>query len=221
MSTYSSYSLEISEDEIRIAIVLDIPDDDQDTPPTILLNVRYTDDYPDRPPHLEILAPANAPPHPRFSVSADRDALLAQLAITAEENAGMAMVFSLVNTLKEAAEDLVQKRRAETTRVLEEQAREAEQEENRKFQGQLVTPAAFIKWREGFLAEMAEHKAHAEEERLAELKKAKIKETFKLTGRQLWERGLAGRGEEDVDEEVDGGGDEGTAEGIAKLQVSE
>jgi hypothetical protein len=208
---------EISDTELRISILLDVPGE-KGPQPTVLLNVRYPDDYPDRPPHLDILAAPNAPLHPRFSVAADRDALLEQLATTAEENVGEQMVYTLVMTLKEAAEALIEERRAETERVREEVAREAEREENRKFQGQLVTPEAFLKWRAGFLAEMAEKKAREEEERAAEMKKAKIKDPTKLTGRQLWERGLAGRGDEDEDDGEDAG--EAPVEGIAKLQVA-
>ena len=61
------------------------------------------------------------------------------------------------------------------------------------------------------LKEMEEQKQRDEDDRLAELKKAKIKEPTRLTGRQLWERGLAGKVEEEDDDVP--------IEGVEKLKV--
>lgn len=124
----------------------------------------------------------------------------------------MAMVFTLYSSLKEAAEQLVQDRKDAAQRALEEERLAAEREENKKFHGTPVTPETFMKWREGFLREMEEKRVREEEERLAEMKKARIKEPVRLTGRQLWERGLAGKGEEEDEEE-------GLADGVEQLKV--
>lgn len=129
----------------------------------------------------------------------------------------MAMIFTLYSTLKEAAEQLIQDRRDAEAKIVEEVARAAEREENKKFHGTAVTPETFLKWREGFLREMEEQRVRDEEDRLAELKKAKIKEPVKLTGRQLWERGLVGKVEEDEDVDVDE--EEGLADGVEQLKV--
>ncbi|KAL6878551.1 ubiquitin-conjugating enzyme/RWD-like protein [Trichoderma novae-zelandiae] len=211
---------DISETEFRIKVTLDIPgeeptDGDSPEPPHFLLSVRYPEDYPDAAPHLDILSSPTSPPHPHFSVGDDRDKLLADLADTITENLGMAMVFTLYSTLKEAAEQLVQDRKDADERVREEEKLAAEREENKKFHGTPVTPETFMKWREGFLREMEEKRAREEEERLAELKKAKIKEPVKLTGRQLWEKGLAGKGD---DEEEDEEG-QGLVDGVEQLKV--
>ena len=120
-----------------------------------------------------------------------------------EENLGIAVVFTLVSTLKENAEQLIQDRKDAANNVREEAMLEAERQENKKFHGTPVTPETFLKWREDFLKEMEEQRVKEEEERQAELKKARIKEPAKLSGRQLWERGLAGKGGEG-DEEEDG-----------------
>lgn len=112
----------------------------------------------------------------------------------------MAMVFTLVTTLKEAAEQLVLDRREVVAKVREEALLAAEREENKKFHGTPVTPETFWKWREGFLKEMEEKRLNEEEEKLAELKKAKVKEPVRLTGRQLWERGLVGKVDEDEED---------------------
>lgn len=211
-------SSDISETEFRIKVSLDVLDDgetpEDQEPPSFLLAVRYPDDYPDAAPHLDIIAPPNAAPHPHFNVGDDRDTLLADLGDTIQENLGMAMVFTLYSTLKEAAEQLIQDRKDADARAKEEVLLAAEREENKKFHGTPVTPETFLKWREGFLREMEEQRAREEEERLAELKKARVKEPVKLTGRQLWEKGLVGKVDED-EEDMEGG----LADGVEQLKV--
>ncbi|TPX17461.1 uncharacterized protein E0L32_003104 [Thyridium curvatum] len=195
---------DVSETQYRISITLDIPDDEANEPPTMLLDVQYPEDYPDKEPHLDLLPPQNAAStHPLFSVSDDRAELLDGLRETVQENLGMAMVFTLVSALKEAAEQLIISRKQDEAKRHEEVLLAAEREENKKFHGTMVTPETFVKWREGFLKEMEEERARQEEERLAELKKARIKEPVRLTGRQLWERGLVGKGEEDAEDDGD------------------
>jgi hypothetical protein len=184
----------------------------------MILHISYPEAYPDEPPLLDLSPPQNAPPHPYFSVANDKEQLLEGLNDTIQENLGMAMVFSLVTSLKENAEQLVQDRRAVAAAAHEETLLAAEREENKKFHGTSVTPETFMQWRNGFVQEMEEERIRLEEERLAELKKAKMKEEKKLTGRQLWERGLAGKGEEgegEVDEEEE----RALAEGVETLKV--
>ncbi|KND90186.1 RWD domain-containing protein [Tolypocladium ophioglossoides CBS 100239] len=208
---------DISETEFRIAVTLDVlgeEEDEEAEAPQFILQVRYPPDYPDSAPHLDLIAPPNAPSHPDFSVADDREQLLAGLDETIQESLGMAMVFTLVSALKEAAEQLIQDRKDAVAKVREEAALAAEHEENKKFHGSLVTPETFLKWREGFLKEMEEKERKEEDERLAELKKARVKEPVKLSGRQLWERGLAGKGDEGEDEE-----DGILTEGMERLQV--
>lgn len=207
---------DINETEFRISILLDLPPDDVDhaEPPTMILHVQYPEAYPDEAPQLDLSPPQNAGVHPHFSVASDKDALLEGLQETIQENLGMAMVFTLVTTLKENAEQLILDRRAAAERVREEVVLAAEREENKKFHGTPVTPESFTKWREDFLREMEEERIRAEEERAAELKKARAKEEKRLTGKQLWERGLVGKtDEEDVD-------DGGLAEGVEDLKVA-
>lgn len=204
---------DISETEFRISVTLDVPERQDEEAPQFLLQVRYPQDYPDAAPHVDIMAPPNAPPHPYFSVADDRAGLLASLAETVQESLGMAMVFTLVSALKESAEQLVQDRRDAAAQVQEEALLAAEREENKKFHGTPVTPETFLKWRDGFLRDMEDRERRDEEDRLAELKRARVKEPVKLSGRQLWERGLAGKGDEGDD-------DDGVpTEGLEKLQV--
>ncbi|KAF4829319.1 RWD domain-containing protein [Colletotrichum tropicale] len=201
---------DVSETEYRISIVLDVLGDEE--PPTMLLQVRYPEAYPDEAPMLDLQSTPNATPHEWFNVSQDKERLLQGLEETIQENLGMAMVFTLVTTLKEAAENLVEERKQAKDKEHEEAVLAAEREENKKFQGTPVTPETFLKWRADFIKEMEELRQKEDEERLAELKKAKVKEPVKLTGKQLWERGLAGKVDDDDDEG-------GLTEGVEKLKV--
>jgi hypothetical protein len=85
------------------------------------------------------------------------------------------------------------------------EAAKAEEEENRKFQGEAVTRESFLRWREEFRKEMEEKKKREEEEKELEDKKKRIpKEERKLTGKELWQQGLAkGGDEEDEGEDLE------------------
>lgn len=199
--------VDISDVEFRISILIDAPngDDEKLEPPVILLQVKYPEAYPEEPPILDILAPPNAPAHPFFSVSADRAELLDGLNATIEENIGMAMIFTIVSTLKENAEQLILERQQTARDRHEQELLEAEREENKKFHGTPVTPETFKTWREQFLKEMEELRLKQEaEEEAAEKKKNRGKDTVvQLTGKQLWERGLIGKVEEDEEDYED------------------
>lgn len=189
-------------------------EDDETEPPTILLQVKYPAEYPDEAPILELHAPPNAPVHPLFSVASDRESLLDGLKDTIDDNLGMAMIFTLVSTLKDDAEQLIATRQAKLQEEREQKARAAEIEENKKFHGTQVNPETFMKWRAGFQKEMEEQKLRDEEaEEVAEKKKNRGKDTVvHLTGRQLWEKGMTGKideGEDDDDDEVPTQGLEG------------
>ena len=210
MSLWRNFYFETT--EYRISILLDIANDDGDEsePPTILLQVKYPEEYPEEAPVLDLLPPPNAPVHPFFSVASDKQKLLDGLSETIEENMGMAMVFTLVSTLKDNAEQLVAERQAGARQEHEQKLLAAEAEENKKFHGTPVTPETFTSWREGFRKEMEElRKKEEEADEAAEKKKNKGKDAaVPLTGKQLWERGLAGKTEEeeDGDDSVEVGG---------------
>ncbi|PBP18984.1 RWD-domain-containing protein [Diplocarpon rosae] len=210
---------DISDTEYRISVLLDITNDDGDEsePPTVLLQVKYPEDYPEEPPILDLQSPPNAPPHPYFSVVSDKDHLLDGLKETIEENMGMAMIFTVYSTLKDNAEQLVAERQEAARQVQEQELLAAEREENKKFHGTPVTPETFMSWRASFRKEMENLRIMEEEaEEAAEKKKNRGKDTVvQLTGKQLWERGLVGKIEED--EEYDN--DEDVVERVKKLKV--
>ena len=125
----------------------------------------------------------------------------------------MAMVFTLVSTLKESAELLISERQAAAQALKDVEAAKVEEEENRKFHGTAVTRESFLAWRERFRAEMEEAETRKREEKEAEDRKKKVRLEEKLTGKQLWEKGLVGKVDEDEE-------DEGVEE-MEKLEVKE
>ncbi|KAH6615277.1 RWD domain-containing protein [Boeremia exigua] len=193
---------DVSETEFRVAIVLEVTPGEEDAKdlegPTIILNVQYPPAYPDEAPRLDITQPPNAPKHPYLDIQDDKQRLLDSLSDTIEESLGMAMVFTLVTVLKDSAELLISERQNAKQALADMEAAKAEEEENRKFQGQVVTRESFLKWSAEFKAEMDEKKRVAEEEKEAEDKKKRVaKEEKKLTGKELWQQGLVGKGDDE------------------------
>ncbi|KAK5073736.1 Protein gir2 [Lithohypha guttulata] len=191
----------------RISIALDPPANspsDEDDPLVIWLNVSYPDSYPDVAPNLDVTAPHNAAKHPLLDVQADKAQLLDSLKSTIEDNMGMAMVFTLVATLKDSAEVLMADRARQEQEIIDVAARQKEEEENRKFHGEKVTRERFLEWHKKFKAEMAEKERLRREDEDAEAMKGK---------RGLWERGLVGKGEEE-------GEMDGIAERTENLKIS-
>lgn len=114
----------------------------------------------------------------------------------------MAMIYTIIATLKDAAEELIKQRQDAIEAEHAVVRAQAEAEENRKFEGTKVTPESFLAWSEKFKEEMAELKRRAEEQReLEEKKKRGPKEEKKMTGKELWVRGIATG---NIDEEDDG-----------------
>ncbi|KAK5164817.1 Protein gir2 [Saxophila tyrrhenica] len=202
---------DISDTEYRITIALDVQPQSEEEPaaPVIILN------YPDEAPSLDVTAPPNALKHQHLDVQEDKARLLDSLQPTIEENMGIAMVFSLVSTLKDSAELLIAERQQAVQAQKEFESRQAEAEENRKFEGQKVTAESFLAWREKFRQDMEEEKARRAAEVEAEERKKRggKPEEKKLTGKQLWQQGLAGNAIDDDDEGED------AMEGMKELKV--
>jgi len=183
-------------------------------PATVLLTVSYPESYPDTAPGLDISLPPNALPVPHVSLTTDRLNLLASLDSIIEENLGMAMIFTLVSALKETIEQLILERQDAVQAVKDQEARKAEEVENAKFHGEAVTRESFLKWRERFREEMEEVRVVEEKEKEVETgKRRAVKDEKRLTGKELWERGMVGKIEEEGEaEEVDA---------LEKLKVTE
>ena len=147
----------------------------------------------------------------------DKSNLLSALDPVIQENLGMAMIFTLVSTLKDSAELLISERQTAAQALKDVEAARAEEEENRKFHGTAVTRESFLEWRERFRKEIDDEEERRKEEREAEDKKKRTKVEEKMTGRQLWEKGLVGKAEEE--DEEDGGRD--ALEGMERLKTQD
>jgi RWD domain len=174
----------------------------------IVLDVTYPEKYPDVAPYLDLANPHDAPKSSRLDLAEDKAKLLAAIEPTIEESLGMAMVFNIVTALKDAAEQLIQERATVAEQAREAVRRAEEEKENAKFHGEKVTRERFLNWRETFRQEMEEEaKRKAAEAEAAAAKRggkaAGATQGVKLTGRELWEKGLA-RGEEEEEGEEDG-----------------
>ncbi|KAB2101720.1 hypothetical protein AG0111_0g10351 [Alternaria gaisen] len=199
---------DVSETEFRIAITLDDgrheDDESEEGQPVIILNVSYPPNYPDEAPRLDVTQPPNAPRHAYLDIQEDKQRLLDSLTETIEENLGMAMVFTLVTVLKDSAELLITERQNAKQALADIAAAKAEEEENKKFQGEAVNRETFLAWRDKFRKEMEDEKKRKEEEKELEDKKKRIvKEEKKLTGKELWQQGLVGKVDDDDDDDVD------------------
>ena len=128
----------------------------------------------------------------------------------------MAMVFTLVSTLKDGAESLATERRnqIEIQRVCE--AAKQEEEENKKFHGTSVNRETFLRWRNAFILEAEELKRKRLLEKEAEDKKKRSsKDEVKMTGRELWEKGLV----ETIDDDDDDDDGDEVASTIERLNI--
>ncbi|KAI5839839.1 RWD domain-containing protein [Morchella snyderi] len=217
-SIYPDEFTQITPTQFTICLVLEPPSipGQSHEPPIINLHVTYPPTYPDTPPDLDLTIDAASPPS-SLSFPTDKDTLLSTLADTATENLGMAMVFTLATTLKDAAEELLASRAQAVESRREERLRAEEEREMEKFRGTLVTRERFVEWLAGFRAEEEEKRRAAVAAREEEEKGKRgtgVKEK-RLTGRQLYERGLVGGTDDAEDVEEDG-----VEVDLAKLKVS-
>lgn len=182
--------------------ILGQPEED---PKALLLHVSYPEAYPDVAPDLDITFDEDSTSTALLSLPEDKPALLAALTETIEENLGMAMVFTITSMLKESAENLMHERATKKDQEREATLRQEEEKEMEKFRGELVTKERFIEWRKKFMEEREAAKKKAVEDEEAEGKRGQKKnptaEEKKLTGKELWERGLAGNVDDDEEEE--------------------
>ena len=84
----------------------------------------------------------------------DEARLLSELKTEAENNVGMAMIFTLVSQLKEGLNEIIAKRQLDQSRILELKALAIEEKEQEKFRGQKVDLASFTAWKARFTKEM-------------------------------------------------------------------
>ncbi|PWN42274.1 RWD-domain-containing protein [Ceraceosorus guamensis] len=158
-------------------------------PPTLALNIKYTQKYPEEAPEMSIECIGGSVPEQGIQE------MQAELHTTAEESLGMAMVFALASQLKESLTAYIA-RTKQIAEAQEQDRRNAEIEaEAEKFRGTAVTAERFEAWRVTFEKEQKELKQKADEEYVrSTLKTAKEREEYRKlaarpTGKELFAKG--------------------------------
>lgn len=143
------------------------------------LRIKYTPTYPEEIPEmsLEILEGSLE--------NNEHDKFCNDLMNMAQDSIGMAMVFTLLSSLKDSLTTFVIERQEQRRQAEEDRIRKEIEAENAKFQGTKVTIASFLEWKENFEREISEKEKATKS--LAVLKKEEMKK-HKLTGRQLFEQ---------------------------------
>ena len=197
-------------------------------PATLLLTISLPASYPTTAPSLSLTLPPSSPhPLPYLSLpTPDGPHLLTLLSPTITENLGTAMIYTLLLTLKDLTEGLILERATAVQEARDREKRMREEEEMRKFEGEKVSAGVFERWRAGFRREMMEEeeegKRREEEKSGGKGGKREGGEGRRLTGREMWEKGLVGR-EEEAEEEGEGEGEvedgERVVRGVEGLRV--
>lgn len=125
----------------------------------------------------------------------DRTILIARLNEEAELNVGMPSIFAIAAILKDEAELLFQRKVDAAQKAYDEELLAKEAEEQKKFHGTKVTKDSFENWRRIFRAEM----------KIDDLIREKLEKMHngKMTGREIFEKGLAGDVDDDLVELTD------------------
>ncbi|KAG9125680.1 hypothetical protein FRC07_006650 [Ceratobasidium sp. 392] len=174
----------ISDDELQIVVEPEEGAVESDL--KVLLNVRYTPEYPNEVPELEL------EPEEGDLEESEIKELIEGMKTLGEENLGIAMVFTLVTHLREALVTTIQKRIAKENEIEQEKERQIMEAEAARTRGTPVTVESFAAWKIKFMTEMKALQEREDEERLKTLtpkerdewKKAKTKPS----GRQLFEK---------------------------------
>ncbi|KAH3678948.1 hypothetical protein WICMUC_001316 [Wickerhamomyces mucosus] len=107
----------------------------------------------------------------------------------ANEQIGIPSIFTLSSTLKDQSEEIFQKKLDDLQKKYDDELLEREKESQKKFIGTQVTKESFLQWRNKFRLELGINDRI--KERLTKLHNGK------LTGKEIFEKGLAGDFEDD------------------------
>jgi len=197
-SIYPTELTKISDTEIRIEVEPEEIQEGQDSV-KLILNVKYTSEYPDTLPELtaELL-------EGQIEEEELVD-LLNGLNILGEENVGMAMTFTLVSHLREQLAELARSRAENERRLAAEKERLELEAEEAKTRGTPVTRESFLAWKFKFDKEMAAKRVKEQEEKLKSLT-PKEREEYKRfqgrpTGKQIFERSRDWSEDESLEED--------------------
>lgn len=200
----------LSPSHFTISIALDAPSDRKHW---ALLEVRYPPNYPEEVPQLDVLTLMEEEEDLDLDLDLDGDekfvslseqiefdkqdisTLVAKLNEEAELNLGMPSIFALAALLKDEAELLFQSKLDAAQAKYDRELLAREAEEQKKFHGTKVTKELYSEWRLQFRSEMQIEKKDAE--RFARMHNGK------MTGREIFEKGLAVEADDDVADLVD------------------
>jgi hypothetical protein len=202
-SIYPDELDEISETKFNVHFALD-------TKPVkyVVLEVEYPEDYPETVPILNVETSDGTFLKERKGEGEEEDdeevhfqdelnnddmkKLLDELNENAQENVGMASVFTLASLLKEQAEELYNEKVKKKEQAHEKAILAEEEKEQEKFRGTPVTAESFAEWRRKFREEFKLDQANEQ------------KDKTKLTGREIFEKGLnKDEDEDDLKEAMD------------------
>lgn len=118
---------------------------------TCTIKFTYKAKYPDEAPEMEITESEKLSDEHLISLEEHMKEL-------ANENLGMVVVFTIVSSVQEKLNQIVEQLAEEEQREAERRQREVEEAEQKKFEGTRVTVETFMTWKAKFDAEMAEIK---------------------------------------------------------------
>lgn len=195
----------LSPSHFTISIALDAPSDRKHW---ALLEVRYPPNYPEEVPQLDVLTLVEEDDDSELELDLDGEekfvslseqiefdkqdisTLVSKLNEEAELNLGMPSIFALAALLKDEAELLFQSKLDAAQAKYDRELLAREAEEQKKFHGTKVTKELYAEWRQQFRSEMEIEKKDAQ--RFAKMHNGK------MTGREIFEKGLAVEADDDV-----------------------
>ena len=213
-SIYPDDLTKYSPTHFSIKLSLDTPSDRKHR---LLLDVKYPADYPEVVPELDIIIPENEEEEISDDESDDETEnetklmlnlsetiefetedikqLVSKLAEEADLQVGMPSVFALATQLKDEAEQLFQNKLEQAQKKYDEDSLAKEMEEQKKFHGTKVTKDSWNEWRTKFREEMK-----IVERDLESFNKM---HNGKLSGKEIFEKGLAGDDEDILNDVTD------------------
>lgn len=122
------------------------------------------------------------------------DKLMNKLLKESELNLGIPMIFNLITILKEELENLFNEKLILKQNQFNQQQKIKELNEQKKFHGIKVTEKLWLNWRNKFRKEMNYE--------LYDKQRFEIMHKGKLTGKQIFEKGLANDETEEIEQEI-------------------
>lgn len=129
-----------------------VPQDAENFPDhamSAVLQFTYTPDYPDTAPIMELDSTENMD-------DAQQDLLMEFMKTQAEENLGMAMIFTIISAVQERMTSMMEQAAKDEEEAAERKKKADEEAERKRFEGTRVNVESFMVWKLKFDAERAE-----------------------------------------------------------------